>query len=618
MLYSFYSFSQSNAKLDSLKKVLAKLPKEGASFAGDTTRVRVLCEMGEISDLNKGSIEYIDSAVTITKKLNWKKGIAESVNLRGWIYLRNGFYFQSIEDLNEGLLLSTKLKDNFIRAYSYRFLGACYFEMEEDKKAIENYKSALQIYNHSNEPSSIRAGLLTLNNIGLCYARLKDFETAIRYYKQAIPKGSFLKDSSALSWLHSNLGSSLRDGGYLNDAIINYDKSISYLRNRPNINKAFTMSEKAKALLYLHKDKEALALAIQAVELGENTTIFENLYILESLYLSYKTNGKLKEALDIFEKLNKLKFRNEAEIRSKSIEGLKYSFENKKNLIEIKEQNLRSNWLIVGLSVLIVFLFIIFRNNFILNKKNIEINNQKREIELVKDELLNLNQNLEIKVKKRTIDLENAFNEIKEAMMKGQTIERQRVAMELHDNLGSMISGMKFRIQAINRENMNDKEKSIFDGVVTTMSDAYNNIRLLSHNLLPIELENEGFYGALKKLVYDINLSNKIEIKTAFNTEKRILDKKVEFELYGICLELLNNTLRHSQATMAEIATNEKESNFELVIKDNGKGLGFNNLNNGNGMKNINNRLKILNGTISYQENHPKGLSIFILIQNIV
>ena len=260
-----------------------------------------------------------------------------------------------------------------------------------------------------------------------------------------------------------------------------------------------------------------------------------------------------------------------------------------------------NNLLLVGIGAFIFFVGVLWYNIKLLQKKNIQIENQKTEILSVKDKLEDLNNLLEKKVKERTKDLQKANEglvrknqEITQALYRGQTIERKRVAVELHDNLGGTLSALKWRLEALNKDNLSVKEQKIYDGILNTMKNAYNDVRLISHNLLPSEFEENGLFGAIKNLIDEINQSKKLKIDLYIEDGIEITNQKTALELYSICMELINNILKHSQASHAEVIFKMDKQNLLLKIKDNGIGIS-NEQSNGMGMKNIHSRLESLN-----------------------
>ena len=222
------------------------------------------------------------------------------------------------------------------------------------------------------------------------------------------------------------------------------------------------------------------------------------------------------------------------------------------------------------------------------------------------------------------IKLKNKNAEISEALLKGQTTERHRVAIDLHDNLGSTLSSIGFSMEAIDKSKMNEEEKDIYKNLQEMVDKAYNDVRLLSHNLLPEEFEKLGLADTLTSLVRKMNKNTKIkfEIEVAENFGR--VDKKVEFELYSICLELVNNIIKHSKATEAKITlaphpplgafADASNKNIWLVVSDNGIGTYATSGGWGAGLKNVQARVDAIGGTWTVKATEGKGVVNEIIV----
>jgi len=139
--------------------------------------------------------------------------------------------------------------------------------------------------------------------------------------------------------------------------------------------------------------------------------------------------------------------------------------------------------------------------------------------------------------------------ELQAALLQGQTTERKRVAADLHDNLGTSLSALRWNLEAINAKNLNKNEQEAYQNLHSMIDKAYNEVRLLSHNLLPEDLEKQGLQAALQSFVRKINQNTSLKFILSFPENFPRLSPKIEFELYSICLELINNILKHAQAT---------------------------------------------------------------------
>jgi signal transduction histidine kinase len=116
--------------------------------------------------------------------------------------------------------------------------------------------------------------------------------------------------------------------------------------------------------------------------------------------------------------------------------------------------------------------------------------------------------------------------EISAAHLKGQTTERHRVAIDLHDNLGSTLSSIGYSMEDIDKSKMNENEKEIYKNLQEMVGKAYNDVRLLSHNLLPEDFEKQGLATTLESFVRKINKNSSIKFQLQIDKNIGRLDKK--------------------------------------------------------------------------------------------
>lgn len=105
---------------------------------------------------------------------------------------------------------------------------------------------------------------------------------------------------------------------------------------------------------------------------------------------------------------------------------------------------------------------------------------------------------MEVKIEERTRELKQAYDEIKEAMLNGQTIKRKRVTADLHDNLGSILSATGLSLETLDKTKLGSNEQVIFEQIKHQISNTYQELRLLSDNLQPEELEKYGLKNTLE------------------------------------------------------------------------------------------------------------------------
>jgi signal transduction histidine kinase len=185
--------------------------------------------------------------------------------------------------------------------------------------------------------------------------------------------------------------------------------------------------------------------------------------------------------------------------------------------------------------------------------------------------------------------------EISEALVRGQTIERKRVAADLHDSLGGTLSAIRWTLSSFNPEGLTYQEQQVYETLIEMTTEAQKRVRFLSHNLLPENLEKNGLGVSLQHLLDKLNRTNKTLFQSEIVLNKRF-DKQIEFELYSICLELINNIIKHANATEASVKLYYRDTNIYLEVFDNGNGIQEYNQ-EGRGLRNIQDRISSLGGT---------------------
>lgn len=196
--------------------------------------------------------------------------------------------------------------------------------------------------------------------------------------------------------------------------------------------------------------------------------------------------------------------------------------------------------------------------------------------------------------------------------------ERKRVAQELHDGLGPVLSTVKLYTQTYFRsENEKFKEK-IKEQLLTGIDDALEQVSTISNNLSPHVLNDFGLKVAIQKFLEKVKKVKKINVDYIFDYLGSI-NSDVEITLYRVSIELINNTVKHAEATKIEISVTGNENQIILEYKDNGKGFDFDKVKikkRGMGLFNIVNRIKSLGGEVDFIKLKEKGIKYLIQLPN--
>jgi signal transduction histidine kinase len=223
-------------------------------------------------------------------------------------------------------------------------------------------------------------------------------------------------------------------------------------------------------------------------------------------------------------------------------------------------------------------------------------------------------QRQERQVQLQLIDtLQTQNKQVTAALLQGQTLERKRVAADLHDNLGTTLSALHWNLEAMDVNKLTSVEQSVYATIREQVSQAYTDVRLLSHNLLPDELARQGLATALQRLIEKLNRNTALHFQlTGIDCLPR-LDQQTEFELYSICLELLNNTIKHAHASEAYLIITIAKNLLYLTVSDNGTSTDKP-TKEGRGLQNVAARVESLGGTWAVESGADRGTTNLITV----
>jgi two-component system, NarL family, sensor kinase len=202
-----------------------------------------------------------------------------------------------------------------------------------------------------------------------------------------------------------------------------------------------------------------------------------------------------------------------------------------------------------------------------------------------------------------------------DSLLKGQEEERSRLARDLHDGLGGLLSGVKFSLS-----NMKDNliitpdNMAVFNRSLDMIDTSIKELRRVAHNMMPEMLVKFGLDEALKEYCNTVNATKLIVVKyQSFGMAGRI-DSSKEITIYRVVQELLNNTLKHAQATEVLVQLVKEGNRLSVLVEDNGKGFDTAILekNNGAGWMSIRSRVDYLQGRLDIHAEANKGTSITI------
>ncbi len=203
-----------------------------------------------------------------------------------------------------------------------------------------------------------------------------------------------------------------------------------------------------------------------------------------------------------------------------------------------------------------------------------------------------------------------------EAVIQTEEKERKRIASDLHDGLGPLLSAAKLYFQAYIDSKEISEKKDIETKLKKIMENAIYDTSRISHNISPQILENYGLIIALENFISDINISGKIKFDIKFDKIKRF-GLKEELTIYRTISELINNTLKHAQATLISLNIFITGDVLNMEYIDNGKGflvVEKMHAKQGMGLSNIESRIQSLGGNIFIESLQGQGMKVEIKI----
>lgn len=228
----------------------------------------------------------------------------------------------------------------------------------------------------------------------------------------------------------------------------------------------------------------------------------------------------------------------------------------------------------------------------------------------------NINKELSDKISEKTKELNRKQYEVKRALVMGEEQERKRIATELHDGMGSMLSTLKLNAETIeiDEKQLSEKERIAYKNVIELIDKACVELRNISHNMIPTGMEQFGLIQSLHSIIKNINNSGKTNFNfDTYNLNNRF-NRELELSLYRIALELINNIIRHSKAKNATIQLIKNDDNITLMVEDDGIGFNVNTIVEGMGLHNIKSRVDVFNGKITIDTQPNRGSTFIIEI----
>ncbi len=304
----------------------------------------------------------------------------------------------------------------------------------------------------------------------------------------------------------------------------------------------------------------------------------------EALYYLDMSN-RYADTLNEYNKANKI---NEINIKYQTAE------KEKQLLIEKQKKEQNRNLLFGSLGVIFfggITFFLIQKNT----RKKQRLAEQEKQLE---------SQKLATALKEQELTAIDA-------MIEGQEKERQRIANDLHDDLGGLMATVKLHFNAL-------KDKStpeLFDKTNNLIDEAYQKVRTVAHAKNSGVIAKQGLLKAVQHMADKISVANKIQIDVIDHGLDQRLENSLELTLFRVIQELVTNVLKHADASEVTIHLTNHEDSINIMVEDNGKGFNPSQItksNTGMGISSIDKRIEHLDGKLTIESEINQGTTVIV------
>ncbi len=631
ILTSLCSMAQTAAK-DSLLKALATAKE-------DTSKVLLYIAVGneyEYEDAKTAGRYYL-LAGDLSKKLHYKYGTFKFISNYTAVLNQRGAFDSSLVLSRQSIGIAKEMGDKVKLGKAYANTGNVFQYKNEYDSALFYYETAKNYLEQSNEKilvarmcdlmqntyrklnrpdmalalgkeavavlrtsnDSISLGM-ALSNLGTNY-RNEDADSALKYYTEALGIGKRMHHTEMELASMLNIGS-IYLHKYDADKMKFYYETALKLSKQIESLQSETIASRGMAHYYLYKNNlpEAKKYIVNALQITDSLQIMDehasNLKTYSSiLYAMHDMIGAeqcLDSAAAIDSRLSGDEVQNKTMALAKKFETEKKEAQIKLQQSELRQKNILNYILIGGAAALLLISFLSYRNY-----KN------KQKLQQAKIDELESEKQLTATA----------------AVLKGEEQERTRLAKDLHDGLGGMLSGIKYSLNSM-KDNLilTSDNAQAFERSIDMLDSSIREMRRVAHNMMPEILVKYGLDTAMKEFCNEIDRSGVIHVNYQSVGLKSGIDQTTAVTVYRVAQELVNNAIKHAQAknVLVQLHQSPQEKLLAVTVEDDGNGFDTATLEQagGIGWRSIKNRVEFLKGKVDIQSSAGNGTSVMIEI----
>lgn len=586
---------------------------EGTQLETAAHYYRLAGELSQQLGYTRGVIKYInnytyilnlvskyDSSLLLNQEAIRLSGTIKDSFMMGKAYFNAGTSARlsdklrlSVQYYFEGQRIFEKHGDASIEARGHDILQSLYENLDQFDKAKEHGRKAVALSRAQNDSLLLMSSLA---NLGMSYAELNQLDSAEKVYNESLVICRLLKNDYSENILMLNMGDLYFNQQKFQQLKPMYARALAISTAMENIeNTGIALRGMAIAHLYENDYTTALKYAQRALQ------ITDSLHVLSEKQKCLNTLANIHFALhDVATAASLTK---QASMLADSISNQRlqrdvaeletiYLVQQKEDRLAQQQASLRQK---SNLSYALGALAILLLASLLLVWRTWQ---QKQKLQA--QEIDRLQQEKQLAAA--------------DAIMQGEEQERSRLAKDLHDGLGGMLSGIKFSLQHTKGNVLlNDEGQAAFEKSIVMLDQSINEMRRVAHNMMPESLLKFGLSKALTDFCYDMQQSSQLSISCHL-LEVDKLPKGEAISVYRIVQELVNNILKHTHATEALIQVTRHDNVLSITVEDNGRGMQQqqNEAAAGMGWNNIRSRVHFLKGQIDVQSTPEAGTSVHI------
>ncbi|MBN1821077.1 MAG: hypothetical protein JW833_10180, partial [Prolixibacteraceae bacterium] len=560
----------------------------------------------------KNAFDWLGKAIVLSRSLTSDKArqiLARSLLNLGALYHQNGDFNLALSGYLEAEKIFFELNDVSWLIRTYASLGDLYDKIVQPEKRKEVNEKAFSLVSETDDPQAlIKAYTCEANNL----SNAGNFNDAMKYYEKTVVLAQKINNLHLEHVAFYNMG-------FAYSRMDNYKKAFEmYAQSFESAKKGKNLADEGDALYKMglmkyysedfNESQKYLSEAMQDADSLNSNILRRNIY--DVLYSLEESQGNYKKAYEYLNKyidieyeifseedqqqVNYLQARFDAEKKEFQLNQLKAEKKIRELVLKKQQLLLIILGLLFALGITITF-FIIrrYRYNQILAEQQAELQEQK---------ITRLEKERQLVAAK--------------SVLKGEEAERRRIAGDLHDGLGGLLSGLKINLSFM-KENtiLSGEQVNAFNNVLLLLDTSITELRRIAHNMMPESLLQYGLKTALDDFCSQVFSHGRPEIIFSFFGENIRFGYDLELTVYRISQELINNAVKYSNANRIDVQLFAEKERINLQVFDNGKGFDTEHYkaeSEGKGLRNIEARVKAYGGNLEIISQPGQGTEIFV------